>query len=59
MMDVVFFLIELLKICWGKTNKIDIFLWEFVKLDVDDACRVTIVLEAVVIDEVDDVMHVC
>jgi hypothetical protein len=38
MMNVVFFLIESLKVCGRKTNIIHIFLREFVELDIDNTC---------------------
>lgn len=57
-MDKIFFFIEFFKISRRQTDKINIFLWEFIKFDVNNTCGVAVVFEAVMIDEVDNVMKV-
>jgi hypothetical protein len=55
-MDTIFLFIEFFKVRRRKTDKIYVLLWEFVQFEVDDTRGVAIVFEAVMIDEVDDVM---
>lgn len=54
----IFLLVEFFYIGWRKIDIIHIFLWKFIEFNVDDARRVTVILETIMVDKVYNVMEI-